>query len=153
MPSFEDGLVIFSTGYMKPEVVAVDPTGSGDVTETHVKWRAKNGPSMPSMLTKDGKVYFISDRGILNCANAKTGEVLNRKRLQGNYSASLLLAGNHIYVSSREGKVFVVKADEDMEVVATNNFDGKIMATPAPYKDDLIFRVEDKLYRVGKTAG
>ena len=43
--------------------------------------------------------------------------------------------------------------DENLEIVAKNDFDGKIMATPAPAKDDLIFRVDSKLYRVGKTAG
>ena len=153
MASFEDGLVIFSTGFMRPEVVAVDPAGKGDVTKTHVKWRVRNGPNMPSMLTKGGKAYFLSDRGILHCANSKTGEILNRVRLKGNYSASLLMAGNHIYASSREGKVFVVKADETLELVATNSFEGKILATPAPVGDDLIFRVDDKLYRIGKTAG
>ena len=152
MASFEDGLVIFSTGFMRPEVVAIDPTGTGDVTKSHVKWQNRGGPTMPSMVTRDGKVYFVSDQNILHCLNAKTGEMINRKRLKGNYSASPLLAGENMYFSSREGNVSVVKADEKLEVVATNEFGGQILASPMPYKDDLIFRVASKLYRIGKPA-
>ena len=153
MASIEKGLVIFSTGYMRPEVVAIDPTGSGDVTQTHVKWRAKNGPNMPSMISSQGHVFYISDKGILYCVDSKTGQVLNRKRLGGNYSASPLLAGKHLYISSREGKVFVIRAEPSLEEVGVNEFGGKIMATPAPYQDDLIFRVDNKLYRIGKSTG
>ena len=153
MASFEGGNIVFSTGFMRPEVIAIDPGGTGDVTATHIKWRTKNGPNMPSMLTSDGKVYYISDKGIMYCANAMTGEVLKRKRLAGNYSATPLLVGGHIYVSSREGRVFVIKADESLDVVATNVFDGTIMASPAPVENDLIFRVGNRLYRIGKTAG
>ena len=152
MASFEDGLVIFSTGFTRPNVVAIDPSGTGDVTKSHVKWTNRNGPTMPSMVTNGGKVYFVSDRSILHCVDAKTGETINQKRLKGNYSASPLLAGKNLYFSSREGNVSVVKADEKLDVVATNDFGGKILASPMPYKDDLIFRVDSKLYRISKSV-
>ena len=151
-PSFEDGMVVFSTGFMRPEVLGIDPTGSGDVTQSHVKWRAKNGPDMPSFLTFDGKAYFLSGKGILNCADVATGEIVNRARIGGNYSATPLMSGGNIYLSSREGKVTVVKADSTLEIISTNKFEGQILATPAPVGDDLIFRVGEKLYRIGKKS-
>ena len=79
MASFENGLVLFSTGFMRPEVVAVDPTGTGDVTQTHVKWRSSNGPNMPSIITSGGKAYFLSDKGILACVDAESGKPIARK--------------------------------------------------------------------------
>ncbi len=148
MASFEDGLVIFSTGFMQAQVVAIDPTGAGDVTETHIKWRNRSGPTMSSMLTHDGKVYFVSEQGILFCVDAETGETINRKRLKGNFSASPLLAGKHIFLSSRQGSVHVVEAGDSLKEVATNKFNGKILASPMPFEDDLIFRVDSKLYRI-----
>jgi len=150
VPSFEDGMVVFSTGFMRPEVIAIDPTGTGDVTQSHIKWRARNGPTMPSLLTYDGKAYFLADKGILACADVETGEILTRKRIGGNFSASPLLAGGNMYLSSREGKVTVVKADSTLEIIATNQFEGQILATPAPVNDDLIFRAGNKIYRIGK---
>ena len=47
----------------------------------------------------------------------------------------------------------IVKADESLEIVNSYNFGDKILATPAPVNDDLIFRVGSKLIRVGKKAG
>ena len=56
MPVYESGLVIFSTGYMRPELVAIDPTGTGDVTESKVIWRTPGATTMPSLIAKDGQV-------------------------------------------------------------------------------------------------
>ena len=79
MPVFEDGLVICPTGYPLLEFVAVDPSGSGNVTETNVAWRSRNAPGMPSFLASDGKIYSVSNKGILFCLDAKTGEELKTR--------------------------------------------------------------------------
>ncbi len=148
MASYESGLVIFSTGYTQPEFVAVDPTGNGDVTSTHVKWRVRNAPTMPSFIATGGRIYAISDRGILNCLDASSGEVIQRKRIGGNFSASPLLAAGNLFLSSREGIVSVVRCSEDLEDVARNEFESSILASPAVVDNDLIIRTEQKLYRI-----
>ena len=148
MPSLENGLVIFATGYMRPEYVAVDPSGQGDVTATHIKWRAKQAPAMPSFVSYQGRVFSITDKGILNCLDATNGKILKRKRIGGNFSASPLFANGNLYLCSREGVVTVVRCDEDLSVLATNKLDSGLMASPAPLGDDLIIRTEKKLYRI-----
>ena len=148
MASFEDGLVIFSTGYMEPDFIAIDPRGSGDVTASHVKWRAKNAPAMPSFIIEEGKIFAIADNGIIYCFDAKTGEELNRGRIGGNFSASPLLAGGNLYLSSREGKMTIVKCSVDLEIIGTQNFDSSIMASPVLVGNDLIVRTEKKLVRI-----
>ena len=153
MASVENGMVIFSTGYMKPDFVAVDPSGTGDITKTHVKWRAKQAPSMPSLITTDGKVYSVTDKGIMSCIDAESGKVLKKKRINGNYSASPLLAGGNIYLCSREGNVSIIKCDESLEDIGKQKFDAKLMATPAPVGNDLLIRTDKKLYRIGNKSG
>ena len=150
MAIYEAGTIVFSTGYGKGEFVGVDPTGMGDVTKTHLKWRARNAPTMPSFVARDGSIYAITDQGILNRLDAQTGEMQQRKRIGGNFSASPLLAASNLYLSSREGVVTVVRCDEEMEVVASNKFGSKIMASPAVVDNDLIVRTSEKLYRIGK---
>ncbi len=150
MPIYENGVIVFSTGYGRTEYVGVDPSGQGDVTNTHVKWRTRNAPTMPSFVAQEGSIYSITDKGILNRLDAKTGEIQQRKRIGGNFSASPLLAGGHLYLASREGVVSIVRCDEAMDVVATNQFEGKILASPAVIGDDLIVRTSDRLYRIGK---
>ena len=92
MASFEKDLVIFSTGYGAKEFVAVRPTGTGDVTKTEQAWRARNAPEMASMISKDGQLFAIGDKGVAICLNAETGEVLGKERRLANVSASPLLA-------------------------------------------------------------
>ena len=148
MASLEDGVVIFSTGFMRPEFVAVDPTGTGDVTKSHLKWRAKQAPSMPSFVSHNGMLFSVTDKGILNCINTKTGEVIKRKRVGGNFSATPFLADGNLYLPSREGVVTVVKCDATLDNIASNKLDSRIMASPAPLGNDLIIRTEKKLYRI-----
>ena len=148
VPSFEDGLVIFSTGYPKPEFVAIDPRGSGDVTGSHVIWRARNAPAMPSFILEGGKVFSISDKGIIYCCNAKNGAPLNRGRVGGNFSASPLLAGGNLYLCSREGRMTIVECSVDLKTIGTQDFDSAIMASPILVDNDLIVRTEKKLVRI-----
>ena len=148
MAIYEAGMIVFSTGYGRTEFVGIDPTGTGDVTRTHLKWRTRNAPTMPSFVARDGSIYAITDKGILNRLDARTGEMQQRKRIGGNFSASPILAAGHLYLASREGVVSVVRCDEEMEVVATNKFGSKILASPAVVENDLIVRTSGKLYRI-----
>ena len=148
MAAFENDMVIFSTGYMEPEFLAIDPRGTGDVTGSHVIWRKKNAPAMPSFITESGQIFSISDKGIIYCFDAKTGEELNRGRIGGNFSASPLLAGGNLYLSSREGKMTIVKCSADLETIGTQDFGGSIMASPVLVGNDLLVRTEKKLIRI-----
>ena len=148
MASFEDGRVIFSTGYPKPQFVAIDPRGSGDVTTSHVLWKSRNAPAMPSFIVEGGKIFSISDKGIISCLDSKTGAVLNRGRVGGNFSASPLLAGGNLYLSSREGKMTIVKCSVELEKIGSQDFGGAIMASPILVDNDLIVRTDKKLVRI-----
>ena len=92
-PIYHRGLVFISTSFDNSKMLAIRPTGKGEVTETHVAWELdRNVPKTPSMVAHDGLVYSISDDGIATCVEAETGELVYRKRIGGNYSASPLLA-------------------------------------------------------------
>ena len=150
MAAYESGLIIFSTGFMKPQFVAVDPTGSGDVTDSHLKWRFRNAPSMASVIANGGRIYSILDKGVLVCIDAVTGDEIERKRIGGNFSASPLLAAGNLYLGSREGLMTIVHCSSGLETIATHQFDSSLMASPAVFGDDLIIRTEKKLYRISK---
>lgn len=150
MAIYDSGLIVFATGYMRPQFVAVDPTGTGDVSKTHLKWRTRGAPTMPSFVVNDGKIYSISDDGILICVDVKTGKELNKKRVGGNYSSSPLLAGGNLYISSREGQMKVVKCSPELETITTNQFKSSIMASPILIGEDLLVRTEKKLIRIRK---
>ncbi|MDB2687286.1 PQQ-binding-like beta-propeller repeat protein [Mariniblastus sp.] len=148
MAVFEDDLVICPSGYPLLEFIAVNPKGSGDVTKTNVVWRKKSAPGMPCYLASEGNIYAVSNKGVLFCLDAKTGEELKRIRVGGNFSASPLLAGGNLYLGNREGKMTVVECSPKLEKLGTHDFEESIMASPIVVGDDLLIRTEKKLIRI-----
>ncbi len=148
-PVFADDVVYFSTGFGKPQLWAARVDGEGDVTETHVLWKVTKGiPAKSSPLIHDGLVYVMEDNGIASCFDAQTGEEVWKKRIGGKYSASPLLAGGHLFFGSHDGKVIVLKPGKSGEVVADNQLDGQIMASPAAVDNALIMRTATAIYRI-----
>lgn len=152
-PVYGAGLVYVCTGFNKPKLLAIDPTGRGDVTETHLKWEFdKAVPHSPSVLYLDGHVYFVSDKGIASCVDARTGEQLWQERLGGNFSASPLYAEGHIYFQDENGKTTVVAAGPEFKVLGTSelNPDARTFASYAITDHAILLRSEQALYRIEK---
>ena len=64
-PVFGHGLVFITTGFQQPELLAVRPDGTGDVTKTHVAWSLKRGaPLTPSPIIVGDELYLVNDGGI-----------------------------------------------------------------------------------------
>jgi outer membrane protein assembly factor BamB len=145
---FADGVVYFSTGFGKPQLWAVRVDGQGDVTDTHVEWTVLQGiPAKPSPLIHQGLIYVIADAGVASCLSTSDGEQIWKQRIGGDYSASPILAGGHIYFGSHDGKVTVLKPGHDGQIVSENQLEGKIMASPAVVENALILRTDKAIYR------
>jgi outer membrane protein assembly factor BamB len=120
-----DGGLLFLTQGISSRMVAVDPSGEGDVTESHVVWSADNRvPEIPSLLVADGLLFMVSDRGSLSCLDAATGEQLWRERLRGGgtYWGSPIYADGRIYIANTKGNVYVVAAKREFDLLAMNEF-------------------------------
>lgn len=148
-PVYHRGLVFVATSFDRSVMLAIRPTGSGIVTDTHVEWQLdKNIPKTPSMVASDGLVYSISDDGIALCVEAETGEIVYRQRVGGSFSASPLLAGNHLYLTSEEGVTTVIRAGREFVKVAENDLGERSLASLAVLDNALILRTDDALYRI-----
>lgn len=148
-PSYHRGLVFISTSFDNSKMLAIRPTGKGEITETHVAWQIdRNVPKTPSMVAHDGLVYSISDDGIATCVEAETGELVYRNRIGGNYSASPLLADNKLYFTSENGVTTVVRAGEDFQEVAANVIEERTLASLGVLGDSILMRTGSALYRI-----
>ncbi|MGL4554921.1 MAG: PQQ-binding-like beta-propeller repeat protein, partial [Gemmataceae bacterium] len=149
-PQAANGLVYLTSGHTKT-LYAVDPTGSGDVTKTHVRWTIKTAPSRPAPIVLGDLLLLVNDDGFATGHDAKTGKELWRRRLPGKaWYSSPVVAGGHLYVCDRDGKCHVVTADREGKVVAANQLDGTIEATPAVADKSLYVRTDRWLYRIGQ---
>ena len=149
-PLLHDGLLYLSTGFMSPKLLAIDPTGKGDITKTHIRWQHRgNVPNTPSLVQYKDAIIMVSDSGVASAIHCKTGEEIWKERLGGNYSASPLLANDVIYFQSESGECVVMKLGEQPEEIARNTLPGRIFACYAILDSDLIIRSEEGVYRIG----
>ncbi len=108
---------------------------------------------IPSPLVYDGVLYYVKNGGILAAMDAKTGKMLKQGRLKqavDPYSASPVAADGKIYLASENGKISVVKAGADWEVITVNDLNEEIYATPALSDGKIFVRTNKGLYCFGK---
>ncbi|MBX9791221.1 MAG: PQQ-binding-like beta-propeller repeat protein [Pirellulales bacterium] len=150
-PAIAHGLVIYNHDYDHPELLAVKLGGAGDVTESHVVWRLQRGaPSSPSPLVVGDDLYFVSDKGIASCVNAKTGEGHWSERLGGNYSASPIFANGKILFLDEDGVATWVEPGRQFVVYGRNEVPGRTFATPAFADGAMYLRTDEHLYKIAK---
>ena len=91
----------------------------------------------------------VADRGIAFCVDTTDGSLLWQERIGGGeYSSSPLLAAGRVYLSSHQGRTVILRASREFEVLAENELDSDIMASPAVIGDALIVRTKDYVYRI-----
>ena len=143
------GMVYVNTGYMKPHLLAIHLGGQGDVTGDRIVWDYWwQVAAQPSPLLIDNRIFMINDWGNATWIDAHRGEDLWRHRVRGKYTASPLYADGRIYNFSQEGKSVVLAAKDTVEVLATNQLDEGIKASPAVADGALLIRTVGHLYRV-----
>lgn len=146
-PVEENGIVYLSTSYMQPRLVAVDISGEGDVTESHVRWTSdRNAPKKPSMIVSDGYLYSVTDNGIAACLLVADHEEVWKLRLNGDFSASPLLSNGRLYFFGQNGETTVINAGAEPTELARNTLSDGFMASPAVADDSLFLRTEKALY-------
>ncbi len=149
-PVYSHGLVFVCTGYDGPaELLAIRPTGSGDVTGTHVAWKTDdNVPHNPSPLVVGDEIYCMADNGIASCRDAATGTLHWRQRIGGNFSASPVHAAGRIYVISETGVATVFAAGREWKELGSCDFGAAALASPAFVDNAVLVRTEGHLWRI-----
>lgn len=152
-PVVGHGLTFVSSSYNTAKVYAIKLGGEGDITESHVAWTmTKGAPHNPSTLLVGDELYIISDKGILTCVDAKTGEQHYQERVGGNFSASPLLADDRIYLLDENGKCTVIAPGKEYQVLAENTLPGRTLASISTADGAMFLRTDTTLYRLQKPA-
>lgn len=150
-PVYAHGLLFISTSYNKPSLLALRPTGTGDVTNTHIAWTVDRGaPHTPSALAVGNELYIVSDKGIASCLDAKTGQQIWTQRLGGNFSASPVYADGKIYFQSEQGDTTVIQPGKKFKALAKNRLQQRTLASFAVADSAIFLRTDSKLYRIQK---
>ena len=148
---FHDGLIYLTRGYRNSPYLAIRPGGRGDVSASHVVWRAPGGGSYAaSLVAYEGLLYLTNDVGVLTCADMQTGERVWQTRLDGVFFASPVAADGKIYFLSQTGETIVVKAGRTPSILARNDLGARLVASPAISGGQIFLRSDGRLFAVGK---
>jgi len=145
-------LLFVMSGYQNPKLMAIRLGREGDLTGTDaVLWTETRGISYtPSPVVFDGKLYALTDTGMLSCFNAQTGRPFYQQaRLPDAHSfkSSPVAANGRLYLASENDDVIVVKMGETFEVLATNTMTDQVfIATPAIAGGEIYLRSTTTLF-------
>jgi outer membrane protein assembly factor BamB len=153
-PVFGADLLYTDAGRGGQTCNAVDATGKGDVTKTHVKWKGGKGNTAAgsSAIVVGEYIYRSSDPGLIRCRELDSGEIVYEHRTPKiSPSASpIACPDGRIYFAS-PGRSYVIQAGPRFEQLASNDLDdGPDYTTPAVSNGRLFIKGKSYLWCIGK---
>jgi len=149
-------MVFVSAGFPSKRVIGIKLGGSGDLTgKSNVVWSYDKGTAyVTSPILYGDYVYLVSDKGILTCIEARTGEIKyegGRVPAPASFSASAVAFDGKIFLTSEDGDTFVIKAGPAHEVIRTNSIGEVVLASPAISRGRIFIRGDKNLYCIGES--
>jgi hypothetical protein len=152
-PAYGGGLLYADAGRGGKIGTAVDPTGKGDVSKTHIKWKTDvKGTAGSSPIIVGDYLYRVSDPGVIRCWKVSTGEEQYEERVQNLTPSASPIAtpDDRIYFASAK-RTYVIKAGPSFEILATNDLEGDQDYTSAAVSEGRIFiKGRSYLWCIGK---
>ena len=155
-PVANQQMVFVSAGFPEKVVMAINLGESGDLKDSVVWKYAKGTAYVPSPILYGEYLYLTTDRGILTCLDAKTGEVKyegGRIPIPATFTASPIAFEGKILLTSEDGDTFVVNAGPKHEILRTNSVGEPVYASPAVADGKIFIRGEKNLYCVQQPKG
>jgi outer membrane protein assembly factor BamB len=148
--------VVFAVGGRGGGILAVKAGGRGNVTDSHIVWKAKPASNVSSPVYHDGHIYLANtNSGVAYCLNAKTGEVVYDQRMTpspGVVYASAVAVDGRVYYVSREKGAYVLPAEPKFEILSHNVIDDDrsiFNGTPVVSRGQFLTRSDKHLYCIG----
>jgi outer membrane protein assembly factor BamB len=151
-PVANNEMVFISAGFPARIAMAIKLGGSGDLVDSVVWKYAKGTAYVPSPILYGEYLYLTTDRGILTCLDARTGEVKyegGRVPIPATFTASPIAFDGKILMTSEDGDTFVIKAGPKHEILGTNTVGEPVYASPAVADGNIFIRGERSLYCIG----
>ena len=172
-PFSAHGLLYVTSGYVGDPVrpvYAIRPGASGDITLAEgeissdaVAWYNDSaGPYHPTPLVYGDHYITLHYRGFLTVHDARTGaeryfteqqiqtQEVRRRIAPGatGFTASPWAYNGMLFVLSEDGDTYVMDANDNYRVVATNALDEIAMSSPAIARGSLFIRTRSHLWRL-----
>lgn len=148
-PVYGEGL-IFATcggGGRGKLLYGVDPTGSGNIKETHIKFtRSTKLPYVPTPIVYEGHLYLWGDGGVVSCINLATQQNVWTERVDGGYSCSPVCINGILYCINESSEVVMIDASPKFKSHGKVKLDNSSHATIVVANGRMFLRTFRSLY-------
>lgn len=119
--------------------------------DKRVAWRMGFGADVPTPAVWKGKLYLLSDKGVVTCLDPKSGETVWKENLPKSnkaFSSSPLIAGGLLYCTREDATTFVLGDLETSQpkLLSENTIDGFAVASPIGVRGKIYLRTYEALY-------
>jgi len=157
-PFAYDGLLYINGGRGRP-LFALRPGAKGDISlvndqasNEYVVWsQARGGTYLPSPVAYQGAVYTLTETGILNRYDARTGKQTYKTRIDPKataFTTSPWAYNGKLFCLSEEGQTFVIATGDQFQLLRVNELDDMAQASPALVGERLLIRTQHRLYSI-----
>lgn len=146
---YAGGLIMAIEPYS--QLVAVKPTGRGNVSKTHVAWRMEDsGPDICSPVSDGKYVYTLESGGLLLCCNVEDGKKLYEMDLKEECRASPSIVGDKLYLLDMKGIMHIAQIGPEYKEIARCELGEECFASPAFADGRIYLRGTENLYCIGR---
>jgi len=161
-PFAYEGLLYINGGRGR-SLFAIRPGATGDISlkkddtsNEYVVWsQPRAGTYLPSSVAYQGAIYTLTETGILNRFDAKTGKQIYKTRIDPRataFTTSPWAYNGKLFCLSEEGQTFVVSTGDEFKLLHVNELDDFAQASPALVGERLLIRTEHRLYSIRRKA-
>lgn len=157
-PFASNGWLYITNAHGGPAPIYVlKPDAKGDLgdDDSSVVWSSgKGGCYMSTPVVYRDHLYLGNSNGIVRCFHAKTGERIFESRLGrgAGVIASLVAGDGKVYCPSENGTVYVLAADDELNILSQNQMGEPVLASPAISEGVIFLRTTKRLVAVGDAS-
>jgi outer membrane protein assembly factor BamB len=158
-PVFAEGRIYLATG-QDPEngegighLYAIDPTKTGDITETGRIWHYdKIRRSISTAAVAEGLVFISDFSGFLHCVDAKTGAPYWTFDALAAVWGSPLVADGKVYLGDEDGDVVVLQVASKMKKISEMSMGSSVYGTPVAANGVLYIMHRSTLFAIAASG-
>jgi outer membrane protein assembly factor BamB len=158
-PVYHEGVVYIANG-QDPEhgegvghLYAIDPTKTGDITETGRLWHYdKIRRSISTGSLYNGILFYSDFSGFLHAVDAKTGKPYWTHDMFAAIWGSPMVIDGKVYLGDEDGDVTILAADKALKVIAESNMGSSVYSTPVPAHGSLFIVNRNQLFALAEGA-
>lgn len=109
------------------EILCIRGNGRGDVSESHVVWRARSAGGAAGPILLPEELLVLDENGALTALDRQTGRALWQQRLPGRFTTAPIRQGRALYCFTDQGGAVVVDPFLRGQILAVN----PVAGTPA----------------------